>query len=591
MQESVLSTDRDRGTIASIEFTKTCWTTDQSKMLLQLAKTNREDNNSVAWKDVMVYVSGWTTSSCAKRYQMIMENYCKYLSGANITDHYKDIVLAAGDLLQECHELDEKFRANRLEWTLEQDVEMLELLRQGKKSGPVAEALGMKSGKHCLGRIRQLVDRQVKFDKNQLTLANPDQFIPTGQLPNGRTVMLGQVEFIRRQRKTQQKTITKPRSGPTPKRLWTQADDDKLYDLVMQRGKFVHKEIREHFPGVPNYHFYQSLNRILGSHRDSRHMFWTEEEEEALMQLVEKHGTDWRKIAKEMPTERNPSQCYTTYRNRFRGIQRRENLWPEEESLRLEIVVELFMQNKLLPFSQQKNTLRSSRTLRSSLSSVPAESASVDELKEKLDRLRGQSAHEELSEDSGSQENKKIDWKAIAPYMASKTPKQCYHRWYAIQRKIYGVRNSLYEGPWTREEDLELYKLYAQSPRRWRWRWISENLPRLRDVYAIQHRYFKFIRYYIDLLINQRGNIWDPASDQFEEVHKLCEIKAWRRRHTKGYRIRDGYGPPADLDINGDKYCFENFESRDISERSDIDHLGVDSNILLTFSQDQEGSS
>ncbi|KAI9504865.1 hypothetical protein BX070DRAFT_233045 [Coemansia spiralis] len=582
MQEASVP-PKNSNSISSVDLTKTLWTTDQSKLLLQLAKANREDNYSVAWKEVMAYVSGWTPAACATRYKTMMKQYRKYLSGANISDHYKDIVLEAEDLFQECQEFDDKFRNIRVEWTLEQDVEMLELFCQGKKSRQVAEALGLKSGKHCKGRIRQLVDRQDKFDRNQLILANPDQLIPTRQLPDGRTVMVGQIEFVDRR-------VKKQKTKPQPTRLWTQADDDRLHDLVMERGKFVFSELKQHFPGTRVHHFYRSLDRIPVSNRETPQMLWTEEEEEALMQLVEKHGLEWRKIAKEMPTNRNTAQCRAFYRLRTMGVPRKTTIWPEEENLRLEIVVELFKQNVLLPFSQQVNTPCRSRSLRSSSSLVPDKSATVDELKEKLDDLRRLGAYGELSEDPDDQGDKKIDWKVIAPYMTSKTPRQCYRRWFAIQRKRHGLRNSLYEGPWTREEDLELYKLYTQAPQRWKW--ISENLPRFRDVHKIQRRYFKHIKYYVDLLIKQRGSDWDPTGDQFEEIHRLCEIKAWRNRQFKGYRIRDGYEPPANLDLNGDSYCLENAEPQLILEGSEIGcYLGVDSNILTTFSQDPEGDS
>ncbi|KAI9502427.1 hypothetical protein BX070DRAFT_226146 [Coemansia spiralis] len=525
----------------------TAWTIDEFRPLLQLAIKHRKSTQCIAWKDVMDHVSGWNVVVCQNQYHNILRRYRDYISGNHVIDRFKAIVVELEALLQECNRLDDKFREYRNPWTLLKDLEMIELYHQGKPWDQIAGILGMKNKEQCTTRVYGLIRRQRKIDKGQMVLADQDQPLVTGQLPSGRTVALGQLEFtdmpIKEQRITK---FTK---------TWTQADDDKLQDLMAQQAKFKYSDFKEHFPGVGYEQLRKAFQRV-SSRRDDRAKPWTKEEEVALMHLVEKHGRRWKKIAEKLPTDRSPQQCYDLYRLRSNGMQRKKNTWTEEEYLRLEILVELFMQEKLLPIPGRRNTRRGMRTCQSSPTLIPDDLASVDELKQLLDNLQGQRSHKESPAEPDSQQNKRIKWKWVAPYMSSKTLAQCQIKWHFLQSIKQRSKIPIYVGPWTREEDLELYKLYTRAPNKWKW--ISENLPKFRDYQPIIKRYNKYIKYYVDLLKNQKEAGWDPTDDQFEEVHKLCEIRSWRHRLLKGYRIQDGYKAPDDLNLEGDSYCFDN---------------------------------
>ncbi|KAI9503462.1 hypothetical protein BX070DRAFT_262478 [Coemansia spiralis] len=537
---------KNGGSEVSIDLSKSSWTADEFRTLLQLAKTNRMDNQCISWKRVMDHVSAYTLDSYRNLYYYLLRQYREYISGNNISDYYKGIVVELQSLLQECHELDKEPRKARTTWTVDQDIKLLELSCQYKTYRQIADILGKKNGQRCKDRIQKLIERQEELDKKQMILANRDQLV-TGKLPDGRIVTLGPPELISSGEKEQ---ITKSA------RTWTQANDDKLYGLVREQGKFEYRVFKEHFPGVGYAEMRRAFQRISTPRRNKRNRLWTEEEEQTLMQLVDKYGKRWKRIAEEMPTDHNPNQCQAVYLNRSKGIQRIENIWPEEESLRLEILVELSMQNKLLSSSEQEDTTNDSRIHIPFSSLVPDISASVDELKRQLAELRKLRTHEELLADPNSRHTCRIHWKLIAPHMLPKTVEQCSGRWRSLQLIKHKASNPFYEGPWTRDEDLQLYRLYTQAPSKWKW--ISENLPRYRDYTTLSSRYNTHIKYYVDLLKRKRGADWSPTDDQFKEVHRLCEIKAWRHRLLKGYRIIDGHKAPANLDVNGDSYCFDN---------------------------------
>ncbi|KAI9504366.1 hypothetical protein BX070DRAFT_223916 [Coemansia spiralis] len=434
----------------------------------------------------------------------------------------------------------------RAEWTLKDDQRLLELLSLDKTWEQVAYSMGKFTGQQCIRRKYSLIYRQKRLDKQQAILANSEQPPVTGALPDGTVVTLGKIEFSNIQKKN---TIAKHT------KTWSRVDDDKLYDLVTQQREFDYNYLKSYFPGTSISQMYQALQRISSARfEDHGYKMWTREEEEILLRLVQKHGAKWKKIAEEMPTERRPMQCLMFYRYAINGVERRRDIWTKKETLRLETLVELFMQGKLLPLSEQKGLISNPQSSKSPTVLFPDKLASVEQLERILCYLKRQRLCEKLSADSGSMQNKRINWNLIAPYMAPKTKTQCNIGWHNLQEARRKATNPSCEEPWTREEDLGLYTLYAQAPKQWSW--IIKHLPRYRYRHSVKYRYNNHIKYYIDLLRKRKKPSWDPTDDQFEEVHRLCEIKAWRARRLTGYRIKDGYIPPADLNLNGDSYCF-----------------------------------
>ncbi|KAJ2620394.1 Myb- protein B [Coemansia spiralis] len=348
------------------------WSTDEFKSLLRLTLRYREANRRISWQNLMHYVLGYTKETCNNQYRLILAQYQNCVSGCEIPDNYKNIVIELKELLKECSVLDEIYRTVTAKWTLEDDQRLLMLLNRGKAWSQIASEMGKFTERQCITRKYRLIDRKKKLDQQLLSGLELHQPLVMGTLPDGTTVALGEIEFIHRKVKKETPIFTKS---------WTQADDDKLYDLVTQQRRFDYEYLKSYFPEIGYNQMIMALQRI-SIQRDRGSDMWTKEEEEVLDNLIRKHGKKWTKIAREMPTERTAKQCYDHCRWRSKGTQLKSTIWSEKETILLEVLVELFMQNKLLPLSEQRTRASESteRTLIKLL--APGNSAPIDELQQ-----------------------------------------------------------------------------------------------------------------------------------------------------------------------------------------------------------------
>ncbi|KAJ2852425.1 hypothetical protein IWW36_000312 [Coemansia brasiliensis] len=153
---------------------------------------------------------------------------------------------------------------------------------------------------------------------------------------------------------------------------------------------------------------------------------------------------------------------------------------------------------------------------------------------------------------------KPIPWMLIALYMDGRSAIQCRSKWNSdrIHDRQFKLkldssspkdRADIYIGPWTQEEDRQLYilsKKYPNYPKD-----IQNQLPRYRRPLAIMAR-CRLIKRYVKMLKECRPN-WDPLEDSFAEVHMRCELYSWHWAKMEGYRPNDPYPCPLNFDFTG----------------------------------------
>ncbi|XP_036162755.1 snRNA-activating protein complex subunit 4 isoform X2 [Myotis myotis] len=109
------------------------------------------------------------------------------------------------------------------------------------------------------------------------------------------------------------------------KGLWTPEEDTKLLQAVAKYGEHDWFKIREEVPGRSDAQCRDRyLRRLHFSLKKGR---WSPEEEEQLLELVEKHGVGhWEKIASELP-HRTGSQCLSKWKIMGRGTRQGKRQW------------------------------------------------------------------------------------------------------------------------------------------------------------------------------------------------------------------------------------------------------------------------
>ncbi|KAI9503080.1 hypothetical protein BX070DRAFT_142037 [Coemansia spiralis] len=192
-----------------------------------------------------------------------------------------------------------------------------------------------------------------------------------------------------------------------------QANDDKGQNLLIQQGKSGHSVLKEHFPEARCFQIYYAFKRISSFRRVSCNNFWTKDEEETLVQLVNKHGTRWKMTAEKMSTDCSPHHYQMFHRQRSKRFLQGENIWPREEFLRLEIVIELSIQDKLLSSSEQEDITSALQIHASSSSLILDKSALTDELRQQSDDLRKNRPCKEMSIEPDNQLIKKRNWRLV----------------------------------------------------------------------------------------------------------------------------------------------------------------------------------
>ncbi|KAJ1861319.1 hypothetical protein H4R99_000218 [Coemansia sp. RSA 1722] len=342
-------------------------------------------------------------------------------------------------------------------------------------------------------------------------------------------------------------------------RPWGEAEDQKLKQLLREYGEYSYRKIGVHFIGFRRSTIAQALDRML-RYPDAKTGKWTKDERTMFMRLYHKHGDDWESISKEMPTRRTPRQCKAFYHHRHLRSRSIKRPWSEEESRQLELLVKLYSRPRDSGVGESVRPVMATDT-KMLFRAVSQDSTMSPKLKKLMLALKQDSGNAVALTDTqptavdnnnnninGSASSVVIDWPLIASYMLSRSQSQCYVYWkYVLQPKK--KQPGVYRGPWSVEEDAKLYQLHLETPGRWAW--IAQHMPRLRTRFDVRYRYIKYIDRYVKMLRECRGPEWDPMADGFEEVHMRCEIRAWYRQESEGYRPEDKNSCPYDLDLTG----------------------------------------
>ncbi|KAI8325069.1 hypothetical protein GQ54DRAFT_302136 [Martensiomyces pterosporus] len=220
--------------------------------------------------------------------------------------------------------------------------------------------------------------------------------------------------------------------------------------------------------------------------------------------------------------------------------------WSKEEEEQLRHLVDICVKGQLSP----------EIVLQRHQKGTQSRPSSVDNINAAKFEMYGRFA-DALKKDNSSRLNSQGDstagaivWPLISTYMGVRTASQCRLKWYYMQKNSSSDDGcEFYKGPWTRDEDATLYRLYRMNPGRWLW--IHQGLPRRRKLISVKARYVTYVGRYVEMLRRCRPPGWDPMDDQFEEVHMRCEILAWHRGQLEGYRDSDPYESPYDLDLTG----------------------------------------
>ncbi|KAJ2814051.1 hypothetical protein H4S07_000160, partial [Coemansia furcata] len=318
---------------------------------------------------------------------------------------------------------------------------------------------------------------------------------------------------------------------------WSEAEDGKLRDLLIEHGRLDRRAASELLPGFSLAHIYYEMDKALSGGPHLAEGMWTAAEHRALLALVERHGRDWRAISHAMPTNRSATQCRLRYACCSSGPVTKHR-WTAAEEERLRLLVDLCQQGKL-------NNPNVTRTEEDDRPLGELSSAALGRFSSAL--KKDALIPEEPPLPPPPAPAIPVSWPLVSLYMMTYTATQCRTKWEYMRRTAH--HSECFRGPWTREEDARLYALCQQAPNRWTW--IAARLVRPRGVAAAKARYTSYICRYVHMLRKCRGPGWDPMADHFEEVHMRCEVHAWSRRQLEGYRPHDPYNCPYDLDLTG----------------------------------------
>ncbi|KAJ2068020.1 hypothetical protein GGH13_005074 [Coemansia sp. S155-1] len=465
------------------------WTIDQVQELVKLVSENRSEFNLVDWQKVSDRFPDRTPRACKTKYSLLMRD-ASAASGTSKT-------MSRGGVY-------DLFSSESLGWSSNDDEMLLALFEVwGTKWDSISKSIGKYTGTQCQGRYYWLrKKRMLKRTKPQ----NSDEQKPEV-----------------------------PQPANTQKRArWSEAEDRKLRDLLIEHGRFDYKEAGKRLPGFSLAYIYYELDKALSGPGHAAGT-WTSAEHRALLELTEKYGRDWRSISLEMPTSRSATQCRLHFAYCCSGPVTKHRKWTPDEEERLRLLVDLSLQGKLKP----------SVAKQSQLSGI--EEFSNADLSRFSTALRQDTRIPDATPNMPEDRKNSVEWPLVSLYMMTHTVTQCRTKWAYISRRTRALE--CYRGPWTREEDARLYNLCQQAPNRWLW--IMQRLVRPRGFAATKARYTSYIIRYVTMLKKCRGAGWDPMADQFEEVHMRCEVHAWSRRQLEGYRPHDPYNCPCDMDLTG----------------------------------------
>ncbi|KAJ2493341.1 hypothetical protein IWW37_000625 [Coemansia sp. RSA 2050] len=485
------------------------WRIDQVQKLIELVTANRSEFNVIDWRKVSDQFPDRTTRACQSKYKLVMRD----ISAAS--GHGKSLQTRVKGGAYDV------FSNESAGWTAEEDGVLLALFEVwGTKWDKISENIGRYTASQCQGRYYWIKKRKA---------AKPTASNATRTKGS---------RCLRERPKVER---PKPPPGSATKRAhWSEAEDRRLRDLLKKHGRFDRNEASKLFPDFYLAHVYYELDKALTR---PQHVSgtWTRSEHQALLDLIEKHGRDWRSISLAMPTNRSAYQCRLHYAYCCSRAVTKYRKWTADEEERLSLLVDLSRQGKLEPsVAKQPDKDPPGLPGIKNLSSTAGLSRFSAALKK-------DSVIPEPPATPAKNENSPISWPLVSLYMMTHTTAQCYGKWARMTRS--SRNQECFRGPWTREEDARLYELCQQAPSRWSW--IMLRLVRPRGLAAAKIRYSTYISRYVDMLRKCRGAEWHPMADGFEEVHMRCEVLAWSRRRLEGYRPHDPYSRPHDMDLTG----------------------------------------
>ncbi|KAJ2453716.1 hypothetical protein EV183_002015 [Coemansia sp. RSA 2336] len=337
--------------------------------------------------------------------------------------------------------------------------------------------------------------------------------------------------------RARKRTVDQRPAEPTRRssKRWTSKETDKLRELLLEHKQFDFQAISKHFEGFSRSRLHYAFEELLSGGTRGR---WSKEECRELLKLARDYQNDWTKVSMHMPTSRSKVQCCMMYNRLMMGAHRGYKRWTLEETRRLNELVD-YWQRANSPNSDKKARQNDSvtRAFQKDVAANRITLSSLPTLKERPDLVKSR---------------KSIPWMLIALHMDGRSAIQCRNKWNSDRvhdRQLKpnldaaAAENHVYAGPWTQEEDRQLYALsikYPKHPKE-----IQKRLPRYRRALAIMAR-DRLIKRYVNMLSECRSD-WDPLADGFAEVHMRCEVYAWYWAKMEGYRPNDPYPCPLDF--------------------------------------------
>ncbi|KAJ1743391.1 hypothetical protein LPJ55_001772 [Coemansia sp. RSA 990] len=339
-------------------------------------------------------------------------------------------------------------------------------------------------------------------------------------------------------------TIDQPAAKPpcqSSKFHWTSKETDRLRELLLQHKKFDFQAISKHFKGFSRSRIHYAFEELVNGGTRGR---WSKEECRELLKLARVYQNDWVKVSLYMPTRRSKTQCCMMYSRLMMGAHRGYKKWTLEETQRLNGLVDSWQRTNSPNSNEDKLNDPVTRAFQKDIAANRITLSSLPTLKDQPDLAKPK---------------KPIPWTLIALHMDGRSAIQCRNKWNSDRvhdrqpkpKLDSSAENRVYTGPWTQEEDRQLYVLSIKYPRHLKE--IQNQLPRYRRALAIMAR-DRLVKRYVNMLKECRSD-WDPLEDDFAEVHMRCEVYAWYWAKMEGYRPDDPY--PCPLDFAGGSFSTE----------------------------------
>ncbi|KAI7881038.1 hypothetical protein K492DRAFT_177446 [Lichtheimia hyalospora FSU 10163] len=215
---------------------------------------------------------------------------------------------------------------------------------------------------------------------------------------------------------------------------------------------------------------------------------WTEQENEKLMELVDKHGQCWERIARDLPG-RSINSCYIHWhRLQQSGSDWKKGRFSKEESALLEEGVSMFgsnwvaIANTYLPERTPRQCAQHWHTLMHTQSG-PWSSEEDTALQFAIEQHL---VHHDDSDDT--------QWKNIARLVPGRSVTQCRNRWFKV------LKPGIKKGRWSAEEKMQLVEIVEHSKQGKEdgtsvdWKSVAKELGNGRTAWSCATKYGQMIR-------------------------------------------------------------------------------------------------